>query len=195
MISPKDMTYVGLDLSLTATGWARVGGGETASVGVLPPCKRKGAQRLAHLRSALLEVLPEGPMVCAVEGYAMGARGNTFDIGEWGGVAKLALYERGDCVVLIVPPSNLKMFVAEKGNAPKEDVQHIMAQTGALMGVMVNNDNEADALGLSLMAAAWHTKAWEEDNQKRAMEKVFPLFPVPTGFEPVRVRKRRRVGN
>lgn len=174
------MNYVGLDLSLRATGWAVFHGDSQAHPvrGTFPTLKRKGVERLHLLRQQLAGVMPTGPCVVAVEGYSMGSKGNTFDIGEWGGLAKLHLYERGDCVALLVPPSNLKQYVTGNGGSGKPAV---VAAVRAL-GHDPADDNQADAIGLAMIARHWYRKLPQAAHEARAMQKVKPCFPIP--FEP-----------
>lgn len=183
------MNFIGLDLSLRATGWADVNEAGGSIFGVLPKTKLKGVPRLLHLRRELRVVMPEGPSVIAVEGYSMGSKGRVFDIGEWGGIAKLDLYERGDSVVLLVPPSSLKMFVTGSGNAGKAEV---VAAVNKRFGISTKDDNEADALGLALIARHWYRKPRQASHEARAMEKIKPCFPVPFSPVPARARVRTR---
>lgn len=57
----------------------------------------------------------------AIEGYAWGANGREYQIGEVGGAVKLDLYEAG-IPYRIHDPIAVKMFVAHKGNADKDAV-------------------------------------------------------------------------
>lgn len=181
------MRFVGLDLSLNHTGLAELDGtGKLVNLMEVRPGNRMGVERLAYLRNALLAVLPAGPMVVAIEGYAMGAKGRVFHIGEWGGVARLALMERGDCAVITLPPSNLKSFATCKGNAPKEFM--IAAAKAALEHDGPMTDNEADAALLALVARAWYLPNSLTAIQRRAMQAAIPDFSV--GVTPLRTRRR-----
>ena len=53
-----------------------------------------------------------------LEGYAFGAKGVVFHIGECTGVLKHKLHQRG-LVAEVVPPSTIKKFATGKGNANK----------------------------------------------------------------------------
>lgn len=180
------MRFIGLDLSLNHTGVA-----ELSSTGVVTnlcevrPGKHTGVERLQYLREALLAALPTDPLVVCIEGYAMGAKGRVFHIGEWGGVARLALLERGRCAVLTLPPSNLKSFATGKGNAPKE---YMIAAAQAEFGDRPMTDNEADALHLAAAARAWYLPGPLTTIQRRAMQGVTSDFCA--GVFPIRTRRR-----
>lgn len=186
------MNYLGLDLSLRETGWGLVDDdGEALDYGTFGEPDTRGPKRLHLLTQKLLDIMPDGQTVVSVEGYSMGSRGNTFDIGEWGGVAKLELYGRGDCVCLLVPPSNLKQFLTSNGNAGKPMV---VKAVNRLLGIENKNDNVADALGLARMSRHWYQRRAATDYEAAAFKKVKPCYPIP--FRPqtptVSVRTRTR---
>jgi Holliday junction resolvasome RuvABC endonuclease subunit len=181
------MIFVGLDLSLTATGWAVIREGKDPLTGILRGSKRRGVERLLHLQDQLINVLPEGPLVISVEDYSMGSKGKTFHIGEWGGVAKLTLLQRGNCAVLLASPSSLKQFITGKGNSPKPVV---IAHVNKTCATSITNDNEADALTLALMSRYWYRRLPVVPHHMTAMRKVNPCFPIP--FRPQEVKTRTR---
>lgn len=177
------MNFVGLDLSLRETGWAILDDSREAHGVIKTPNTLRGARRLAYLLEKLEAVMPAGHSVVAVEGYAMGARGNTYDIGEWGGLTKWWLYQRGDCVCLSVPPTNLKQFVTGSGGADKP---RMVVAINRLMGTDIKNHNEADAVGLALIARQWYRKTSQTDYEAAAMKKIRPCYPIPFRPKPTR---------
>jgi len=88
------------------------------------------------------------PAQVIYEGYAMGAKGRVFNIGELGGVFLTLLYEHGVSVA-ILPPTCLKQLITGKGNADKAAMA---AALQARYDVTLGQDDEADAYAL-LMAA------------------------------------------
>jgi Holliday junction resolvasome RuvABC endonuclease subunit len=112
---------VGLDLSLRATGFADAG------VPIVLSSRLRGLDRIAALRDEVLALIDErdayDPLAAdnlvVVEDYAF-SRGasHAHELGELGGVIKLALKEAGITTVLI-GPSSLKKFAANAGNANK----------------------------------------------------------------------------
>lgn len=59
------------------------------------------------------------PSFIAIEGYAMGAKGLVFHIGENTGQLKYAVYKLG-LPFIVPPPTVIKKFATGKGNAKKE---------------------------------------------------------------------------
>lgn len=136
------MNVLALDLSLTATGIAHCDGTvdtwrTTAT----------GHERLAILRDRITALLWADIDVVAIEGYAYGRVNKMADIGEWGGVARLALRDAGQTYV-VIPPSNLKQYATGKGNASKAEV---LVAAVTRLGYQGHDDNQADALWLRQM--------------------------------------------
>jgi crossover junction endodeoxyribonuclease RuvC len=121
-----NLNPVGLDLSLTSTGFSCGELIETISVST------KGPERLIAIRDRITELLAliENPCVC-VEGYSFASRNSqAHSIGELGGVIRVALWEKGIPYVEI-PPTTRAKFATGKGNAAKTEVMSaISARTG-----------------------------------------------------------------
>ena len=119
-------TIIGLDLSLTSTGWSCDG-----KQGVFST-KNTGNQRLADIESMVSELVRsiDNPAVI-LEGYSFASRsGQAFSIGELGGVIRLCLHKLNTPVVL-VPPTCRAKFATGRGNASKNEVvSSISAKTG-----------------------------------------------------------------
>ena len=111
------VSILGLDLSLTSTGWATKG--KTGSISV----KTKESQRLYDIRKEINRVIEEnGVNAVVVEGYAFAARNSqSHKIGELGGVIRLMLFELGIPYVE-VPPTCRAKFATGRGNAAKTEV-------------------------------------------------------------------------
>lgn len=146
---------VGLDLSLTRTGVCilprDLEGQECSSFS----SGEKGVKRLSDLRTKLLSALgsrvlniakrdPSGVLV-VFENYAFQAHGQTFNIGEWGGVARLAIHDLG-MPMIGVAPCKLKKFVTGKGNVEKG---MIIKEVFRRWQAEPANNDEADAYGLA----------------------------------------------
>lgn len=159
------MRIIGLDLSLTATGIAD----ETGTRCIKP--KSKGVERLGEVRDALLRMMHEhvtfdaqficgtGPRHCVdmprlvvIEGYSMGrqsgSQGVAQQLGELGGVVRLALFEAGVPFV-DVSPASLKKYATGKGNASKDLVY---GEAIRRLGYTGQSNDEADAMWLRAMA-------------------------------------------
>lgn len=120
------VTPVGLDLSLTSTGFSC--GNEQKVLST----KARGAERLFTISTALIESIEhiERPVVM-IEGYSFASRNSqAHSIGELGGVVRVALWSRGVPYVEI-PPTIRAKFATGKGNASKgEVVSAVSARTG-----------------------------------------------------------------
>lgn len=144
---------VAFDLSLTRTGWARyttVLDEATITVGTITP-KSTGMPRLAEIRQQVLD-LAEAASLVLVEGYSYGSKGSAVvNIGELGGVVRLALFEAGH-IVTEVPPSCLKKYATGRGNCGKDEV---LAAAIRRLWYQGHDHNESDARWLLEMALAW----------------------------------------
>jgi len=87
-----------------------------------PDLHQKDMARLAFARGVVLDALDRHATThLAIEGYAYSQTGREYQIGELGGVVKQDLWEL-DIPFRVHDPTALKMFVARKGNADKEEM-------------------------------------------------------------------------
>ena len=131
---------IGIDPSLTSTGLAH--GSRPLLTTLKPPKSLDGVERLVWIRDAILHTIEDSTVV--IEGYAYGAKHQAHQIGELGGVLRVALYENG-IRTYVVPPTKLKMFAAGKGNASKDVVGY---EAVSRFGISPGDNNQADALWL-----------------------------------------------
>lgn len=121
-------TIIGLDLSLTSTGWSC--GGEWGTI----TSKHTGTTRLREVEHAVIAVVSKyrEPAVM-LEGYSFASRsGQAFSIGELGGVIRLCLYKM-NIPVVVIPPTCRAKFATGRGNASKNEVvSSISAKTGII---------------------------------------------------------------
>lgn len=125
-------TLAAFDLALTSTGVA-----DDCGPRLIAP-KSTGPERLIEIRQAVLRachtIKPYWDEWCcsvevgcvqvdlvAIEGYAYGRPNQAHQLGELGGVVRVALHEAGIPVV-VVPPASVKTYATGKGNASKDDV-------------------------------------------------------------------------
>lgn len=154
------MQIVGLDLSLTATGIARltINGEEHAlQLDTITSEGRKGAtygDRAGRLRTIARQVLATAlpADLVVIEGPAYGsASPSTWDrAGLWWDVA-LLLEHRG-VPFAVVAPSTLKKYATGSGAATKPDMRMALFQR---LGTDVRDDNQVDA-GFLALAGAQH---------------------------------------
>jgi crossover junction endodeoxyribonuclease RuvC len=141
------MKIVAFDPSLNSLGFAHNDNDEI-SYGAVTPGKRKCMSRLNFHHDWVEDILAKvAPDLVVIEGYAMGVRGksnNIYNMGEVGGIIRLLAYKSG-AAILLVPPKTLKKFVTGNGNSDKDAM---MQQVKETWGNHVNNDDEADAIGL-----------------------------------------------
>ena len=137
------MRIAAFDLSLTQTGHALTGVG----VGTIRPVL-KGIARLHEIRRRVLEIAT-GTDLVVIEGYAFARANQAHQLGELGGVIRLALWDARIPYVEI-PPATLKKFATGKGNANKEEM---LAAAIRRLGYEGANNNEADALWLLKLAS------------------------------------------
>lgn len=139
------MIIVAFDLSLTRSGWAMQ---ESHGVIVPPRGHDRGMRRIAWIRDRVLQHA-DGADLVVLEGYSYGSKGSAvINLGELGGVVRLALFERRIPYVEVAP-GTLKRYATGKGNAGKEEV---LAAAIRRLDFTGHDNNAADALWLWQMA-------------------------------------------
>lgn len=142
------MKIAAFDLSLTATGTAVLDTGqETGPTGGLIKPRGRGVPRLQDAMDQVVAAAA-GADVVVLEGYAYASGNRAHQMGELGGVVRLALHQRGFLFV-DVPPSCLKKVATGKGNAAKEAV---LVEAVKRLGYQGADHNVADARWLLAMA-------------------------------------------
>ena len=135
---------LGLDLSLTATGWALVWDG-SPKWGVIKS-RNRSVKRLSEIRNEVRVIIyQEQPSLAVIEGYSYGSHQGMAGLAELGGVVRLLLLDMGVPFIVVQPTTN-KKFATGKGNAEKDlMLKRVFQHWGADM----NNNNEADAFALA----------------------------------------------
>ena len=155
MLSPSQkFVWIGIDQSLRSSGVFWLGDGVTGWARIEAK-KLRGTERLKFIKDAVIKIVDDldGYTVkrVAIEGYAYGIRGGrVFELGELGGVLKLALTEHGCSTITTVQPTTLKKF-AGSGNAEKEDVIKFVNKEME-MGFTLKENDVADACVLALIS-------------------------------------------
>lgn len=138
---------VGLDLSLAATGVVQLKGQfrerETLTN------KDNGCKRLVSIRQQVLARCEDATLV-ALENYAFARPNQAHQVGELGGVIRVALFEAG-IRYIEVTPGQVKLFATGKGNSNKVQVAVSVAKR---WGVEFADDNQYDAYVLAKIAQA-----------------------------------------
>jgi Holliday junction resolvasome RuvABC endonuclease subunit len=143
------MNILALDLSLTAPGICHPDGA-TETLKIKPALK--GMHRLALIRAMVRSTVTTDHVdLVTLEGYSYGSKGRgVINIGELGGVIRLALHEASIPFVEI-PPSCLKRYATGRGNADKDAV---LQQAVIRAGHVFVDNNAADAWWLWQLALA-----------------------------------------
>ena len=140
-----DLTIVGIDPSLTATGVAFSERNGRAEVTL--KTNLRGMARL-HYIATEVAAYTEGADLVAIEGYAYGRPNQAAHLGELGGVIRLTLWRAGIRYV-DVPPACVKKYATGRGNATKPDVRMAVFKR---YGHDIADDNQCDAFVLMAMA-------------------------------------------
>lgn len=151
-----------LDLSLTATGYAKSDG----TSGVLnPPDKLVGLPRIKWLLDNVWNVTEHADVI-AIEGYSFASNmAYARETAELGGVVRFTLWEAGK-IYVDIPPASCKMFATGKGTADKPTM-HLAAIKK--LGYDGTSYDEVDALWLMHMATAHYTQTLTTEKQKQAL--------------------------
>ena len=147
------MIYIGLDLSLTASGMVSI----TESGSVLESktfgygLKRDSSgerkiKRLLHITnevcSFIKSTIAGGQEVTVViEGYAYGARGSQNDLAELQGAIKTQIYLMFNLVPVIIPATKARKLVFGKGRLSKDEILEGLKE----QGYDFTDHNQADA--------------------------------------------------
>lgn len=148
------MIYIGLDLSLTASGMVAVEDGDvikskTFGYGL----KRKSSgerkiKRLLHIASEVCSFIQEhvkgkdqGGIKVVIEGYAYSARGSQNDLAELQGAIKTQIYLMFKIVPVIMPASKARKNVFGRGRIRKDEILLELTEQGHPF----TDHNQADA--------------------------------------------------
>lgn len=139
---------LGLDISLSATGWALIEpSGHLLAMGTIK--SKPNTDRFNRFDSILATIIKVSSLktiqLAVIEGYSFSSFGKVFDIAELSGIIKYEFW-KNKIHFIEVPPSTLKKFVTGKGNSDK----NIMMQKAFKQwGVEFSDDNACDAFCLA----------------------------------------------
>jgi Holliday junction resolvasome RuvABC endonuclease subunit len=171
----SDMKTLGLDLSLTSSGFCLLDGSSITieTIKTTPKTADNDLARLAHIRIAIMERIPSDvDMICVEDFFAPfgPAAGSAIGLAMLGAVIRVALWE-ATMPFYVVSPSQLKKWVLGKGVGEKSLV---LREVYRKLGVSATNDNEADACVLAHIAKDLLTGVKEEwaAYRKDVIEKI-----------------------
>lgn len=146
---------LGLDLSLTGTGIARIGGDSIEMLTTVRPGTRTGHERIEYILTAIYDAQrAQGIDLVVIEGPSYGSqggqRGHHERAGLWWLVAQ-GLYAQERPYAVVAPKARAK-YATGNGNDGKAAVKAaVRGRYGHLVAAGVRNDDEADALVLAAM--------------------------------------------
>lgn len=163
------MNYVGIDPSLTSPGLAILDtDGEVRGLSNLVTRDLRGGARLEAIYDWAFSYLKDLPAYAVIEGYAINAQNRPYDLGEAGGVLRLALTH---CQIAyeVVPPALVKKFVTGNGQATKSQVQEY---TKLKWGFSIVQEDQADAHAMARLARAIRTGIFLDTAERAVVQKV-----------------------
>lgn len=185
---------IGLDLSLTATGWAKREG-ETTTFGTITG-EGSGMPRLIKIETDVKDVVYPYCELVVMEGLSF--QSNAPSAKERAGLSYILQRSFYYCQLLCVqvPPLLLKKFVI--GNAKNAEKSLMLREVYKRWGIDAGNDNEADAIGLVMIGACL---LGEMEPQNEAQREVLAtisashpgMFPniAPAAKKPKKRKKQR----
>jgi crossover junction endodeoxyribonuclease RuvC len=154
---------LGLDLSLTATGWCV--GSSVVEWGIHDMKKLAGMERLAAIQTAVQEQARTADLI-VLEDFAFGAKGQAvFEIAGLGYLIRYWLWKNSHRFVL-VSPTQLKKFITGRGNVNKEIV---IREVYRRWGHVVDDNNQADAIVLAYIGMALTGASEPTTGEQRAI--------------------------
>ncbi len=143
------MQLMGLDLSLTSTGYSI--NQETGIISI----KEKGAERLSIISNKIIDLVIDNSVdVVIIESYSFASRNSqAHSIGELGGAVRMRLWECG-MPFIDVPPTCRAKFATGKGNAGKSEVISAISAKTNIVWSGPGADDRCDAWVLEQMGLA-----------------------------------------
>lgn len=163
-------SVIGIDASLTGTTIATPAGIEKIVT------RKTGPDRLAYIRDRVLDIIDEfAPLVVFLEGYAFARPNQAHQIGELGGVLRVALWQAGHNVVEVAPAARAK-WATGKGNASKDAV---VSAVSARLGRSFESNDHVDAFVLRDIGMALATQQSELGELTKFRHEVLAKIRVP----------------
>lgn len=159
------MIAIGIDPSLRRTGLVVIPAQCTPAIRVLtPPPTKRGADRLVWFYDTLRGIMADvkgTPVLAAIENYSYASTGRIAQLGELGGVIRVVLRKCSIPYVLVAPSQLKKYLLGSSKGTREESKKKIITAVKEIYPQVVLSDSqhdEADALGLALIAQALLTK-------------------------------------
>jgi len=141
--------FLGIDLSLTSTGYSHNDNCEIISV------HSRGPKRLIEISESIGNLIVEFKIdAVAIEGYAFSSRNSqAHSIGELGGVVRV-MFHRMDIPYVEIPPTCRAKFATGRGNASKNEVISFVSAKTGMIWKNPGADDKCDAWILEEMTRA-----------------------------------------
>jgi crossover junction endodeoxyribonuclease RuvC len=185
---------VGIDQSLTGTAVCCLDEtGRIVSANYIKPKHgpSEPIERLIEIESRIMDALPCHPTLMFMEGYAYGKTKQAHQMGELGGVLKVA-FLRARIPCYQVAPNTLKKFITGSGAGDKTPM---IAAIAKKYGHVFDKDDQYDAFGLSEMARMFRAVQVEDKElpayQREALFTVYESAGVPVPDTLITKKKRR----
>ena len=148
--------YVGLDLSLSSTGFCIKTGSEirVETIKSKPDPAVNDLARLKYIAAEIMQRIPKGvSMICVEDFFTPGNAqqiGAAIKLAMLGTVVRMGLYDAG-MPMFIIAPGQLKKYITSSGASQKSLIVMAVYKT---WGIEVKDDNQADAMVLAHIAEA-----------------------------------------
>lgn len=160
----NNIEIIGLDLSLTGTGWCRFfTSTEPIEYGEIITKPNEFPTRRARVNYIAFElyqfiVKQETPQIVFIEGYAFSKQTSSLtQLGELGGVIRQMVFSKTGIDAIEIPNTSLKKFITGSGQAKKEDLKlATYKKYYKKYGIdfQGKSNNECDAFCLAMMGKA-----------------------------------------
>jgi crossover junction endodeoxyribonuclease RuvC len=153
--TPKAKRILGLDLSLTGTGYCIIEEGAVsagqAEYGIINTNNLHDSERMDFILEQVKARVTNDTFV-VIEDFSFGSKGSGLsEIHGLGWIIRHYLW-KNKIEFTLIPPTVLKKFATGKGNSDKNI---ILKEIYKLWNVDLYNDNEADAFVLSMIGRAF----------------------------------------
>jgi Holliday junction resolvasome RuvABC endonuclease subunit len=146
---PQPLTVIALDLSLTCTGVAGLGWTDRIRTPL------RGDERLAYMEDEIVSFIRCADLV-VMEGPSFGHSGPRYHEDLAGLRVLVRRYcHRNELPYAVIPPANLKLYTAGRGNASKGEVRSAIADRYDVHTEGVGRYDMADAYGALAAASDW----------------------------------------
>jgi hypothetical protein len=175
---------VGLDLSLTATGFARRSDNGTALATIRSSPGPPTEARLLAIEKNVLDRIPQTTQLVVIEGSSYNSdtgKPSERDGLQW--IIRTGLYV-AKIRILMVEPARLKKFILGKTKRVDDTKAMLLQSVRAAYGIAANNDNEADAAALAILGAAYLGQIAPQTPAQREVLDQLRAGPTPKKRKP-----------